>query len=297
MENKQARRASARNSQTERAIMTSKPESRSIARHCLAALWAASLVFAAAPASGQTLPAPAVKASPVASPQRVLFIGNSLVYYSGGLQTHVHRMAGADTPPIDLKNGFKSVHITGAGLDQYPIEHLVTPGNLGVKEPFEIVVLSGNSQDASSEARRALYRQKVIEFDAAIKKNGGKTVLYWLPAMVKPGADPAADTDMSRATAQMMLSVGNEIGAMIIPTAMAFQEAYRRRPNLKLQVDYDGNHPTLAGQYLAASVVYASLFGRSPVGNPYDYFGALDKDTKAFVQQVAADTVKTFYGR
>jgi hypothetical protein len=258
---------------------------------------AASLALLSSPVNSQTLPAPAVKTSPVVSPKRVLFIGNSLVYYSGGLQTHVHRMAGADTPPIDLKDGYKSVHITGAGLNQYPIEHLVTPGNLGIKEPFEIVVLSGNSQDASSEARRALYRQKVIEFDAAIKKNGGKTVLYWLPAMIKPGANPAADTELSRATADMMMSVGNEVGAMIIPTALAFQEAYRQRPDIKLQVDYDGNHPTLAGQYLAANVVYASLYGRSPIGNPYDYFGALDKDTKAFVQKVANDTVIKFYGR
>jgi hypothetical protein len=261
-----------------------------------AALFAACLMLPSA-AMSQTLPAPAVTASPVTTPRRVLFIGNSLVYYSGGLQTHVHRMAGADNPPIDLKDGYKSVHITGAGLNQYPIGFLVTPGNLGIKEPFEIVVLAGNSQDGSTEARRALYRQKVLEFDSAIKKNGGKTVLYWLPAMVKPGADPATDTDLSRATAQMMLSVGNEIGAMVIPTALAFQEAYRQRPGLKLQVDYDGNHPTLAGQYLAAAVVYASLYGRSPVGNSYDYFGALDKDTKAFVQQVAFDTVRKFYGR
>lgn len=262
-----------------------------------AAFYAASLVLLSPVAISQTLPAPAVTASPVASPKRILFIGNSLVYYSGGLQTHVHRMAGADTPPIELKDGYKSVHITGAGLNQYPIDFLVTPGNLGIKEPFELVVLAGNSQDGSSEARRVLYRQKVIEFDAAIKKNGGKTVLYWLPAMVKPGADPAADTELSRATAQMMLSVGNEVGAMVIPTTLAFQEAYRQRPGLKLQVDYDGNHPTLAGQYLAASVVYASLYGRSPVGNPYDYFGALDKDTKSFVQEVAFDTVNKFYGR
>jgi hypothetical protein len=266
-------------------------------RYALSALCAASLAMLTQSVIGQTLPAPLVKTSPVASPKRVLFIGNSLVYYSGGLQTHVHRMAAADKSPIDLKDGYKSVHITGAGLNQYPIEPLVAPGNLGIKEPFEIVVLSGNSQDASSDARRATYRAKVIEFDAAIRKTGGKTVLYWLPAMVKPGVNPAADTDLSRATADMMLSVGNEVGAMIIPTALAFQEAYRRRPDLKLQVDYDGNHPTLAGQYLAASVVYASLYGRSPVGNPYDYFGALDKETRDFVQKVADDTVRTFYGR
>ncbi|MDB5642465.1 MAG: hypothetical protein JWN07_1782 [Hyphomicrobiales bacterium] len=262
-------------------------------RPALAALLGAGLTLAACTtmAASQT-PAPAVIVPPVAAPKRVLFLGNSLVYYSGGLQTHVHRMAGAATPPIDLKDGFKSVHITGAGLDQYPIDFLVAPGHLGQKEPFELVVLAGNSLDARADASRALYRQKVIEFDAAIRKQGGRTALLWLPAPVKPHA--LAGSDLGARTEDMMLSVGNETNALIIPVALAYREAYRRKPDVKLQV-YDGNHPTLAGQYLAASVVFATLYDRSPVGNPYDYFGALDGDTRLFLQQVAADTVRDFY--
>ena len=171
----------------------------------------------------------------------------------------------------------------------------MTPGNVGFKEPFEIVVLAGSIQEAMTDAARALYRKTVIEFDAVIKKHGGRTALLWLPAVVKP--NPLADSDMFRRTEDMMLSVGNEVGALIIPVGLAYQEAYRQRPDIKLQMDYDGSHPTLAGQYLAAGVVYGSLYGKSPVGNPYDYFGALDKDTKAFVQEVADQTVRKFYGR
>src|SRR4051812_37503976 len=55
-------------------------------------------------ALGQTAPAPAVKESPVASPKRVLFIGNSLVYYNGALQTHTHRIAAAANPPLQLRD-------------------------------------------------------------------------------------------------------------------------------------------------------------------------------------------------
>jgi hypothetical protein len=95
----------------------------------------------------------------------------------------------------------------------------------------------------------------------------------------------------------MVMSVGNEVSAFIIPIGLAFQEAYRQRPGIKLQVDYDLYHPTLAGQYLASSVVYASLYERSPVANPYDYFGALDRDAREFVQKVADEMVRKFYGR
>jgi len=61
--------------------------------------------------------------------------------------------------------------------------------------------------------------------------------------------------------------------------------------------DADGSHPSLAGTYLAACVVYSSLYGKSPVGNAYDYFGKVDKATAAFLQQVAWETVTKFYAR
>lgn len=245
-------------------------------------------------AVAQTVPAPAVTQSPVENPKRVLFLGNSLVYYNGGLQTHTHRIAGAANPPIILREGYKSVHITSAYLHHYPIDFLMTPGNVDDK-PYEIVVLAGSIQEALSDANRARYRETVIRFDAAIKKSGARTALLWLPATIKP--HPTADSDMYRKSQEMMLSVGNEVGALIIPVAMAYQEAYRQRPGIKLQVDYDGSHPTLAGQYLASSVVYSTLYNRSPEGNPYDYFGGLDKDTKEFVQRVAWETVQKFFGR
>ncbi len=267
---------------------------------CLSALCATlSVVLLSSAAVAQAVPSsvvsPVVKKSPVATPQRVLFIGNSLVYYNGALQTHTHRIAAADTPPLIVRDGFKSVNITSAYLHHYPIEFLVTPGNLGFKEPFEIVVLAGSIQEAMTQAGRDRYRQKVIEFDAVIKKHGGRTALLWLPAVVKP--NPLAASDMYRKTQEMILAVGNEVEALVIPVGPAYAEAYRRRPNIKLQMDYDGSHPTVAGQYLAAAVVYATLYGRSPVGNPYDYFGALDKDTKDFVQTIADETVRSFFGR
>lgn len=253
------------------------------------------LALLAAAVSAQNTPAPLTKKLPVETPKRVLFIGNSLVYYNGALQTHTHRIAAAATPPLIVRDGYKSVHITSAWLHHYPIDFLVKPENVGFKEPFEIVVLAGSIQEAMTEADRSRYRQTVIRFDAAIRKAGAHTALLWLPAVVKPNA--LAESDMYKLSEQMMLAVGNEIGALVIPVAMAYQEAYRQRPGIRLQMDYDGSHPTLAGQYLAAAVVYGSLYGKSAVGNPYDYFGALDKDTKEFVQRVADETVRKFFGR
>lgn len=247
-------------------------------------------------AMSQTFPVPIVKKPPVDTPARVLFVGSSLLYYAGGLQTHTHRMAAADKPPLDLRPGFTSVHITTGALHHYPLEHYLKPGNLDRKEPYQVVVLGGNFRDGMTEAGRAKYRQTVIEFDALIKKHGGRTALYWLPPHGQPGG-PMPAAELGRRLDEMVMSVGNEVGAFIIPIGLAFQEAYRQRPGIKLQMGYDDYHPTVAGQYLASSVVYASLYERSPVGNPYDYFGAIDKDTLAFVQRIANDTVRKFFGR
>jgi len=135
----------------------------------------------------------------------------------------------------------------------------------------------------------------VLEFSADIAKTGAKTALYMTHAYVAPNKD--ASPDMIRNVEDMYVSAGNEAGALVIPVGLAFEEAYRQRPGIQLHKTYDGSHPDLIGTYLAACVVYASLYGKSPVGNAYDYYGKVDRDTAAFLQRVAEQTVKRFFGR
>jgi len=114
-------------------------------------------------------------------------------------------------------------------------------------------------------------------------------------AYVKP--HKKADPNMIRDIEKLYVETGNKVGALVIPVGLAFEEAYKQRPDMQLQKTFDGSHPDLIGTYLAACVVYASLYGKSPVGNPYDYYGKIDKDTAAFLQAVADQTVRKFYGQ
>jgi hypothetical protein len=240
--------------------------------------------------------APLVKAPRPDTPARVLFVGNSYFYYNGSLHFHARRVALAADPAWAKPFIYKSATIAAAPLAHHNIEHLITPGNLGVKEPFDMVILQGNSTDALSEKNHALFREKVIEFNKLITGRGAMTALYMPPAHVKPSKS-AANPDMMRKTEAMYVAVGNEIGALVIPTGLAFEEAYRRRPDIKLHVDYDGSHPTLLGTLLGAYTVYATLYGKSPVGNSYDFHKQIGAEDAAFLQQVADDTVKKFFGR
>src|SRR5688572_23645394 len=185
-------------------------------KYPIATVWTAlSLVLFPSAALSQ-VPSPLVKKSPVENPQRVLFVGSSIMYYAGALQTHTHRMAAADKPPLNLRPGFTSVHITTGALHHYPIEHYLKPASLDKKEPFQVVVLGGNFRDGMTEAGRAKYRATVIEFDALIKKHGGQTAVYWLPPHVQPGGNMPSE-ELNRRLGEMAVAVANEIGAIVIP--------------------------------------------------------------------------------
>jgi len=102
---------------------------------------------------------------------------------------------------------------------------------------------------------------------------------------------------MIKDIASLYVETGNQINALVIPVGLAFEEAYRRNPDIQLHKNFDGSHPSLLGTYLAASTVLASIYGISPVGNSYDYFGAIDRADALFLQTVAQDTVSRFYGQ
>mgnify|MGYP003347171678 CR=1 FL=1 len=122
---------------------------------------------------------------------------------------------------------------------------LIAPGQVRKNEipaGAQLVVLGGNYRDVLTDSGRALYRKTVIDFDAIIKKHGGHTALYWLPPHGQPGGS-LASAEHGRRLEEMTLAVANEVGALVIPVGLAFREAYRQRPGVKLQMGYDDYRP------------------------------------------------------
>lgn len=238
---------------------------------------------------------PTVKAPQVGNPMRVLFVGNSYFYYGDSLHNHVRRMVDAAAPGILEKLEYKSATIGGANLAHHNIEYLTEPGRIGVKQPFELVILQDGSAAPLSDSRRAQSMSKIREFSDVIRKRGGQVALYMTHAYVAPHKQTKPEN--AQLTASHYVQAGNAVNALVIPVGLAFEEAYKRRPDMKLHKDYDGSHPDLLGTYLAACVVYSSVYGKQSVGNPYDYYGKVSKEDAAFLQQVADDTVKAFFGR
>jgi hypothetical protein len=247
---------------------------------------------AAIPGTGETgLPAP--PAAP--EPRRILFVGNSYLYYNDSLHNHLRRMVAADDPGLAGELEYKSATIGGASLLHHDVAWLTTPGRIGVEGAFEIVILQDHSAAALSPAREAQFREAVAAHDQTIRGRGGRTALYMTHAYA-PGHPAYAAGDI-RKIESLYTSVGVEIGAIVIPVGLAFEEALRRDPSLRLHNDEDHSHPSLAGSYLAAATLYATLYGRSPVGNAYDAFGNLDTHTLRLLQEVALTTAEAHRAR
>lgn len=276
-------------------IVTARRQSQRLARRAALSLLAAiALGIVGTPPGLAASAAPEVRAPQVDTPKRVLFVGNSYMYYGDSLHNHVRRMVDAGgIAPLDSLE-YKSSTIGGAALEHHAVDWLTTPGRIGVKEPFELVILQGGSGEPLSPKRAARFREVLIEYNKLIRARGGRVALYMTHAYGPK--HPQFKPENIRLTEAMYVQGGNEVGALVIPVGLAFEEAYRRHPDLVLHKS-DGSHPTLIGTYLAACTVYASVYGRSPVGNPYDYEGAIDPATAKKLQQVAQDTVEGFYRR
>ena len=225
--------------------------------------------------------------------QRILFVGNSYLYYNDSLHNHVERMAEAQEP--ELRFEYKSATIGGADLSQHHIDSLLEPGRLGIDEPFDIVVLQGGSFEPLTEESRAAFAETVAELDSRIRATGAVTALYMTHAYVDP--HPRVDPQMIDMIVETYVSTGDAIDALVLPVGLAFELAYERRPDIELHKSFDGSHPSMLGTYLAACVVYASIYRRPASDVDYDYFGAVSEEDAIFLRAIADETVSDFFDR
>jgi len=202
---------------------------------------------------------------------RVLFIGNSFTSYNSGLDVELH----------DLDPGCttSSVAIGGATLQRHWDLKLAL--NAIRSGHWDYVVLQEQSQTPVID--RPLFARYAARFNAAIEESGAHTVL--LMTWQRPDSLTAGVTTANLSAAYR--GVGATLGARVAPAGEAFAAALAARPDIMLnQID---GHPTPAGTYLAACVVYRTIVGRSPVGLGYAD-PAVPADVRAFLQEIAGQS-------
>ena len=160
---------------------------------------------------------------------------------------------------------------------------------------WDIVVLQESPTSGDRTEQR--FYEHARRFDEEIKNVGAETVLFmhWLRGQNMTTED----------TARIYSDIGVELGAKVAPVALAWNRSIQERPTLELY-DPDGLHAGTPGTYLATCVLYATIYGRSPVGcsyQPADMIAGADslkstwkrmqmtEDDVAFLQRIAWETV------
>jgi len=210
--------------------------------------------------------------------ESVLFVGNSLVYTGGGVDKNFTALTRADEDPASIDVDAITApgrllldHVRAGTADE------ITSG------AYSVVVLQGGVHKSGVDA----FLEGARTLDAAVRESGGQTVLY-MTWFMEPY--PSIDLD---GIAAVHRQLGEALGARVAPVGLAVADAQMERPDIEL-LGPDRIHPTAQGAYLAAAVIYATIFDQSPEGLLIDFPStyAVSDEEVAFLQRIARETVE-----
>jgi hypothetical protein len=195
-------------------------------------------------------------ASNVARPHknlRVLFIGNSYTIYND-LPWVTKQLALSAQPARPLETGI--VAMMGATLQEHwndgtALRQLKQDG------PWDYVVLQEQSMRGLENPEA--MREYALLFDQEIKKAGAQTILFIPWAHREHPEQQVGIIDA-------YMSLAQEMDATVAPVGPSWQTALRYKPQMPLYKHDADSHPAAAGSYLAACVLYATIYGSTPEG-------------------------------
>jgi hypothetical protein len=255
-------------------------------------------LWLSAPALAQTKPT--VTETGIDQPRSVIFIGNSFFYYNNSMHNHLTRLVKSADKAAPFSA--TSVTISGSGFGWHDVGSYFRPNAIGTysfdsnnniifKQPrdklFDLAIMMDCSQCPVHPQLKSNFYKYAKKDSATVRKHGAVPVFFMSWAY-------ADRPEMTQGLAEAYTRAGNDAHALVVPAGLAFANAKRQDPSLVLNAE-DRRHPSVAGTYLAACTLYASLFKKSPVG--LTYTAGLPAATATFLQTVAWDTVQDYYGQ
>jgi hypothetical protein len=181
---------------------------------------------------------------------RILFIGNSLTYVND-LPATVQHLGQSDPS--------RAVVVSSVAFGGYSLEDHWFRGDarraIGSAHWDLVVMQQGPS--ALPESRVLLIAYARL-FADEIRKVGGRPALY----MVWPGLDREAEWG---AVSASYAAAAEAVNGLLLPAGEALRAVRAGTPSISL-FEPDGFHPSVAGTYGVALVIYARAAGVSPIG-------------------------------
>jgi hypothetical protein len=212
----------------------------------------------------------------------VLFVGNSLTQVND-LPAVFKKFAGASVLHVDVE--VSSITPGGAFLSDHWKRGEVA-ARLRNQHP-NFLILQGQSTEPLSAPRNFVYYAGLFKTEA--DHVHATTILF--STWARPAGDPyykdatsgGSPSEMQRWLNIAYTSVAQKIGATLAPVGVAWERAQNVAPKIQL---LDGSqHPSPAGTYLAAAVLFETIFKTSALGST-DY-GGLPQTTAQTLQRIA----------
>lgn len=222
-----------------------------------------------------TLFAVSVSASEKRDTLRVLFVGNSYVYYNNLIQMVSLLSDSMDTKLICTKSTVGGTNLR----EHWNGEKGLHSRELIEKNKYDVVVFQDHSMRAIEHPDSLLHFGKL--FCALIKKKGARSVIYntW---------SRKSTPETQETINQVYHKLSKECGAEVANVGNSWHKAMGLNPNLELYAS-DGSHPSSIGTYLAALVFIKTITGKLPSGfaSVYNYY---DRDGETFrIMQVSKE--------
>jgi len=213
-----------------------------------------------------------------APPTRILFVGNSLTFYNGGLNTY---LAGI----LSASDSLSMITAESSAFAGYTLQnHWNSNATMSsiLNGNWDAVVLQEHSTRCLTHTENMYVHARLLNEE--IRESGARTVFFMTWA---PESDPDAIEDIDT----VYRTIAGEMWSTLVPVGRAWQRSREEEPDLSLH-DPDGLHPNYHGTYLAACVFYAALWRRSPEGNTYRGHSSINEEERAFLQRIAWETVQ-----
>lgn len=215
---------------------------------------------------------------------QVLFVGNSYTYYHQlpSLFQTLSESGGYSVETAMAAEG-------GWTLAQHR-DAAETRALIGTR-PWQYVVLQEQSlSPALPERLGQLTRPAAQALANQIRQQGAQPLLFmtWGYRDGSPKAGLGNYRTMQAQLERGYRTLAQELAAPLVPVGLAWQRALDTVPQLPLW-DEDGSHPSLAGSYLAACVLYGVIHRSSPEGLAYT--AGLSLVTGEALQRAAAQAV------
>jgi len=240
---------------------------------------------------------PIVKKPYQENPNSLLMIGNSFMYYNNSMHKPLLNLI-RSSGKLGMGHRIRSITINSSSLSWHDLESYINNENIGSfninsenilkkheSSGYQMVIMQDCSQCPIHPELKNIFHQDVEKHTNFLKKRGIEASLMMTWAYKdKP--------EMTEKLAREYILSGNKNNLLVIPVGLAFKNSSLEHPNIELYTS-DKRHPSREGSYLAACMIFSSIFQISPVGN--NYFFDLNKDIALNLQGVAWKTFQDFY--